>query len=92
MITASHNPKQYNGYKIYGPDGGQMPPEEADTITKYIREVTDIFNIPVVQEQKLREAKIMSLIGEDVDEAYLAALKSVTINPDLIASDGKDMS
>lgn len=91
MITASHNPKQYNGYKIYGPDGGQMPPEEADTITKYIREVTDIFNIPVVQEQKLREAKIMSLIGEDVDEAYLAALKSVTINPDLIASDGKDM-
>lgn len=91
MITASHNPKQYNGYKIYGPDGGQMPPEEADTITKYIREVTDLFHIPVVQETKLREEKVMHLIGEDVDEAYLDALKSVTINPDLIASDGKDM-
>ncbi|KRL13459.1 MAG: phospho-sugar mutase [Schleiferilactobacillus perolens] len=91
MITASHNPKQYNGYKIYGPDGGQMPPEEADTITKYIREVTDLFHIPVIQETKLREEKVMHLIGEDVDEAYLDALKSVTINPDLIASDGKDM-
>ncbi|MCI2170222.1 phospho-sugar mutase [Schleiferilactobacillus perolens] len=91
MITASHNPKQYNGYKIYGPDGGQMPPEEADTITKYIREVTDVFHIPVIQETKLREEKVMHLIGEDVDEAYLDALKSVTINPDLIASDGKDM-
>lgn len=90
MITASHNPKQYNGYKIYGPDGGQMPPEEADTITKYIREVTDIFNIPVVQEQKLREAKVMHLIGEDVDEDYLDALKSVTIDSDLIKQE-KDM-
>ncbi|ERL66212.1 phospho-sugar mutase [Schleiferilactobacillus shenzhenensis] len=90
MITASHNPKQYNGYKIYGPDGGQMPPEEADTITKYIREVTDIFNIPVVQEQKLRETKVMHLIGEDVDEDYLDALKSVTIDSDLIKQE-KDM-
>lgn len=42
MITASHNPKQYNGYKIYGPDGGQMPPMESDRITEYIRKVTDI--------------------------------------------------
>ncbi|GAF42057.1 phosphoglucosamine mutase [Agrilactobacillus composti DSM 18527 = JCM 14202] len=91
MITASHNPKQYNGYKIYGPDGGQMPPKEADLITSYVRKVTDLFNIAVVAETKLREAGLMHLIGEDVDQAYLAELKTVTINPDLIAETGKNM-
>ncbi|MCH4170402.1 MAG: phospho-sugar mutase [Lactobacillus sp.] len=91
MITASHNPKQYNGYKIYGPDGGQMPPKEADLITSYVRKVADIFSIPVVAETKLREAGLMHLIGEDVDQAYLADLKTVTINSDLVAKTGKDM-
>ncbi|MCD2256850.1 phospho-sugar mutase [Agrilactobacillus fermenti] len=91
MITASHNPKQYNGYKIYGPDGGQMPPKEADMITGFVRKVTDLFAIKVADEQNLREKGLMHLIGEDVDLAYLANLKTVSINHDLIAQTGKDM-
>lgn len=91
MITASHNPKQYNGYKIYGPDGGQMPPKEADLITTYVRKVTDLFTIKVANEQTLREADVMHLIGEDVDQAYLDALKTVSINKDLIQTTGKTM-
>ncbi|GEL14658.1 phospho-sugar mutase [Pediococcus cellicola] len=91
MITASHNPKQYNGYKIYGPDGGQMPPTESDKITQYIRKVTDIFDIPVAREHELRQNGLMTLIGENVDAAYLAKVKTVTIDTDLIRKYGSDM-
>jgi len=91
MITASHNPKQYNGYKIYGPDGGQMPPVDSDKITAYIRKVTDIFDVPVADEHELRQNGLLTLIGENVDEAYLAEVKTITINPDLIKEYGADM-
>lgn len=92
MITASHNPKQYNGYKIYGEDGAQMPPKESDMITGYIRAVTDLFAIEVADEMALREAGLMTLIGENVDQAYLAEVKKVTINQELVDTVGKDMS
>lgn len=91
MITASHNPKQYNGYKIYGADGGQMPPKESDIMTTYVRKVTDLFNIPVAEEKDLRKANLMNIIGENVDLAYLAEAKSVNINHDLIAEVGKNL-
>lgn len=92
MITASHNPKQYNGYKIYGKDGAQMPPKESDLITSYIRKVTDLFAIEVADESTLREAGLMTLIGENVDQAYLAEVKQVTINQELVDTVGKTMS
>lgn len=92
MITASHNPKQYNGYKIYGPDGGQMPPEESDRITEYVRSVSDLFHIKTLTDHELRDQQLMTLIGEDVDEAYYAAVATVSINKDLIKTTGRDMS
>jgi phosphoglucomutase len=92
MITASHNPKQYNGYKIYGADGGQMPPKEADQIISYVRQVTDLFGIQVAAETDLRQNKLLRIIGEDVDEAYLAEIKSVTINHELVEKVGSQMS
>ncbi|KRN20711.1 phospho-sugar mutase [Lacticaseibacillus camelliae] len=92
MITASHNPKQYNGYKIYGPDGGQMPPAESDKITEYVRSVTDLLGIQVMDVHTLREKDLMHIIGEGVDEAYYRAVGTVTINADLVKTVGKDMS
>jgi phosphoglucomutase len=90
MITASHNPKDYNGYKIYGEDGGQMPPKESDIITSSIREA-DMFAVPVKDETNLEAAGLLVKIGNDVDEAYLAELKTVNVNTALIAAEGKDM-
>jgi len=91
MITASHNPKQYNGYKIYGEDGGQMPPKESDLITSYIRKATDVFAIAVADEKQLLADKTETIIGDDVDQDYLAKVKEVTINQALVEEVGKDM-
>ncbi len=91
MITASHNPKQYNGYKLYGEDGGQLPPEASDKITEYVRAVTDIFSIAQANEADLRANGTMQLIGEDIDAAYLDAVASVTVNPELVQRVGKTM-
>lgn len=91
MITASHNPKQYNGYKIYGEDGGQMPPKESDLITSYIRKADDLFAIEVADEAQLLADHTETIIGDDVDQAYLAKVKEVTINQKLVDEVGKDM-
>lgn len=91
MITASHNPKQYNGYKIYGEDGAQMPPKESDLITGYIREVTDLFDVSVETKERLIEAGLLKIIGSEVDQAYLENAKEVTIDRELVAEEGKTM-
>lgn len=90
MITASHNPKEYNGYKIYGEDGGQMPPKESDIITASIRQA-DMFAVPVKSQEELAEAGLLVTIGKDIDDAYLAEIKNVTVNQDLIDEVGHDM-
>lgn len=92
MITASHNPKQYNGFKIYGPDGGQMPPKAADQITDYVNGIDNMFTVKTVKETTLRKQKLVHIIGEDVDEDYLAGVKAVSVNPKLIDEVGKDMT
>lgn len=84
MVTASHNAKQYNGYKIYGADGGQMPPEHAAVVEKAALEVENQLAIPVSPIEELRAKKILQLVGEDVDEAYLEALDTINVNHDLI--------
>lgn len=90
MITASHNPKEYNGYKIYGEDGGQMPPKESDIITDSIRQA-DMFAIAVADVEALQADGLLVVIGKEVDDAYLAEVKKISINQALIDTVGKDM-
>ena len=83
-ITASHNAKQYNGYKVYGADGAQMGPEDAERVFNYSQKVTDIFTVNTAPVAQLRAQGILQLIGENIDEAYLAELKTVNVNAKLI--------
>lgn len=91
MITASHNPAAYNGYKVYGEDGGQMPPKDADALTEYVRQVENPLVVDVVTKEELEQSALFEWIGEAVDAAYLEEIKSVSVNPSLL-SDTKDLS
>ncbi|MGX7073733.1 phospho-sugar mutase [Falseniella ignava] len=91
MITASHNPAPFNGYKVYGEDGGQMPPHDADALTTYIRAIENPFTVEVADVETEKAAGLIEVIGDAIDTEYLKEVKDVNINPALIEEFGKDM-
>ena len=84
MITASHNPADYNGYKVYGEDGGQMPPVDADAVTANVRAVENPLTVEVGDEAALKADGTITIIGEEIDQKYLDNMKSVVVDQAVI--------
>ncbi|MDC3425740.1 phospho-sugar mutase [Aquibacillus sp. 3ASR75-11] len=78
MITASHNPPEYNGFKVYNEDGGQITPSEAAQIIKSVQAIKDELCVPVNEQVKVEQNGLLNWIGEEVDQAYLKSLKSIS--------------
>lgn len=83
VVTASHNPPEYNGYKVYGSDGGQLPPDSADIVIAKVDEIENELTIQVDSEENLRAAGLINTIGEEIDNAYIEKLKTISENPSL---------
>lgn len=91
VITASHNPPEYNGYKVYGEDGGQLPPNSADTIISYVNKVENELTIPVLEEKELLQNNLLTYIGKEVDAAYIEQLQTIQLNREIVEEVGKDL-
>jgi len=88
VVTASHNPKEYNGYKVYWEDGGQVPPEQADKILAKIRARETWTGIEPMAEEEARQRGLLVSIGEDVDRVYYDRVKSLALHQELIRATG----
>lgn len=80
MITASHNPPIYNGYKVYDDAGCQLVPHLADEVINEIESIDDMFNIQTKNFEELKEKGLIKVIDKEVDDAYVEAVKSVSVN------------
>ncbi|KIY21851.1 phospho-sugar mutase [Mesobacillus subterraneus] len=83
VITASHNPPEYNGYKVYGPDGGQLTTDSADLVISKVNAIENELSLEVLDEQELKEKGLIKMIGPEVDRAYLEKLMTISENPSL---------
>ena len=91
MITASHNPPKYNGYKVYWDDGSQIvAPRDKDIIAK-VRAVESFTEIKEISEEEAKSKGLLNIVGKEMDDKYIEKLKSLILNPEIVKEQGKDL-
>ena len=92
VITASHNPKQYNGYKVYGEDGGQITDETAKEVIGYINKLDIFKDVKTISEEEAISKGLLKYIGEDIDKVYIEKVKSLSLRKELIKEKAKNLN
>ena len=90
-ITASHNPSNYNGYKVYWADGAQITPPHDKGIMAEVNKIEDIFSAKTMDRKAAVETGLLTVIGKEVDDAYNDAIKKQVLHPELIKKYGKEL-
>ena len=91
VITASHNPPKYNGYKVYWEDGAQISYPVDEEITKEVNSIKNYSEIKQITEEEAVKKGLYNVIGEEIDNKYIEYLKSMSLNPDIIKKQAKDI-
>ena len=91
MITASHNPPEYNGYKVYWSDGAQIVPPIDKGIIDEVLSIEDFSLIKTINKNEAIEAGLLNYVGEEIDDAFINALKSSCLNPEIIKKEAKNV-
>lgn len=84
VITASHNPPEYNGYKVYGSDGGQLVPDQAEQVIAAIQQVQSFADVKREKRTTAEAKGLLEWIGQDIDEQYIKAVTAVSLNSDIV--------
>ena len=91
VITASHNPREYNGYKVYWEDGAQITPPHDKNILAEVAKVTDFAQVKTMNQEEAEHADLYYTIGKEIDDRYMEELKKRSIHPEIIKAMAKDI-
>ena len=92
VLTASHNPKEYNGYKVYGSDGGQLTDNAANEVLGYINEVDLFTGIKMISTEEAKDKGLLVYIGEEVDHAYYTQVETLVVNKALVKEHASELN